>query len=366
MNFRKFYFVLALIVSVFLFGAGALVLNSLDTGAGVPANALLEEILKPFRSANSPVNILVLGGDRVNKNTDTIMLVNFNPATAKASILSIPRDTKVKIKGHGTQKINAAYPAGGASLAVDTVSGLLDVKVKYYIFIDTSAFRKIIDLLGGVDFDVPADMNYDDPVQNLHIHLKKGMQHLDGAKAEQFMRFRHPTKMAGDITKYYDGSDLKRIEAQQRFIKEFIRQKANIYNLAKLNGVLKLVFENLETNLSLDEVMKLARNAPKVNADDLQMFKLPGGSSNEPSGWYYIMDRQGASEIVKKYFNAPGGISETNAVPEANNKNTAPAKTNNNNSGNKNGSQSSAKKSMTQDNPSNGESSIKGTTKENP
>ena len=122
-----------------------------------------------------PFNILLLGGDKVNNLTDTMMLANFDPETCKVNIMSIPRDTRVFINKK-ERKINYAFPAGGIELAVKTVSELLDINIKYYAFVDTSAFRKIIDLLGGVDYYVPVDMDYDDPVQGLHIHLKKGQQ----------------------------------------------------------------------------------------------------------------------------------------------------------------------------------------------
>ena len=103
--------------------------------------------------------------------------------------MSIPRDTRVLIDNK-YRKINFAYPYGGIELAAGTVSELLDVNIKYYIFVDTFAFRIIVDLLGGVDIDVPVNLDYDDPTQDLHIHLKKGLQHLDGEHAEQYVRFR--------------------------------------------------------------------------------------------------------------------------------------------------------------------------------
>lgn len=364
MNSRKFYFVVIVIISLFLFVVGAVTLGFLNKGDG-SGNGFLNSIISPFKSLREPVNVLVLGGDKVNKNTDTMMLVNFNPASAKLNILSIPRDTKVKIKGIGTSKINAAYPSGGANLAMDTVSSLLNVKVKYYMFVDTSAFRKIIDILGGVEFDVPANMDYDDPVQNLHIHLKKGPQHLDGAKAEQFMRFRHPTNYTKEISQYYDGSDLKRIDAQQKFIKELIRQKVNVANITKLNSVISTVFKNVETNLKLDNALKLSQNIGKLKSNEMQMMKLPGNDSNEPGGWYYIADKQQANEIVKKYFSDGGSLvnSTNNNDDVKNNDSNKPANTGNNK---KKPAVTETKKSVTKDNPSNADTSVKGTTKADP
>jgi LCP family protein required for cell wall assembly len=340
----------------FLFVAGVAALSFLNLNDGGFVGDLFSQLMP-----NQPVNILVLGGDKVNNNTDTIMLVNYNPSSAQMNILSIPRDTKVNIKGKGTEKINFAFPYGGAKLSVETVSNLLDVNIKYYVFVDTSAFRKIVDELGGVDYNIPANMDYDDPLQNLHIHLKKGQQHLDGAKAEQFMRFRQASHSNKEISRYYDGSDLKRIDAQQNFIKEFIRQKVNIFYITKLNKIAGIIFSNIETNIKLNDALKMLQNIGKLKADTVQFFKLPGNSDYEAGGWYYIMDGKQAEEITKKYFNAAGSFVDGS--------NTAGAADKNANTGNpkkKPKNNDSAAKNMSKDNPSNAESSIQGTTRADP
>lgn len=361
MNSRKFYLVLSTIVSIFLFTAGVLILNYINqqsTDDSTPKDKLFGSVIDNFKTSRSPFNILVLGGDKVNKNTDTMMLVNFDPTSAKINVMSIPRDTKVKIDGT-YHKINFAFPHGGAELAAETVSELLDVNIKYYVFVDTSAFRKIIDLLGGVDFYIPVDMNYDDPLQNLHIHLKKGQQHLNGAKAEQFMRFRHPNSFnSKELKKYYDGSDLKRIEAQQSFLKELIRQKANILYLPKLNNVIDVVYENLETNITLSEIAKLVKSVRNFNANNVNMLTLPGTTA-DGSPWYYVCDREKADELAKQYFNAKGSFVNYS------NKNSDKTDTQTGSGTKKSTAQKSfgstgTKKSVTKNNPSNGETSVKG------
>ncbi|NLL05048.1 MAG: LCP family protein [Clostridiaceae bacterium] len=305
MNVRKFFLIICSIISAFMFLLGVASLGYINLTATVNAdvynsnnNNLISELLDPYKTTTENVNVLVLGGDKVNKNTDTMMVVNFNPTTAKISILSIPRDTKVLINRKNA-KINAAYPVGGGEQAIESVSDLLGIDIKYYVYVDTSTFRKVIDKLDGVDYYVPEDMNYDDPIQNLHIHLKKGQQILDGNKAEQYMRYRQGN--SGKVTKNYDGSDLKRIDAQQNFIKELIRQKVNIIYITKMNDILNLIFSNIDTNISMDEVLKLSKNITKVNANEINMFKLPGESING-SPWYYIMDRTQTKEIVDQYF----------------------------------------------------------------
>ena len=305
MNVRKFFLIICSIISAFMFLLGVASLGYINLTTTVNADVynpnntnLFSEILDPYKTTTENVNVLVLGGDKVNKNTDTMMVVNFNPTTAKISILSIPRDTKVLINKK-TAKINAAYPGGGGEQAIESVSDLLGVDIKYYVYVDTSTFRKVIDKLDGVDYYVPEDMNYDDPIQNLHIHLKKGQQILDGKKAEQYMRYRQGN--SHKVTKNYDGSDLKRIDAQQNFIKELIRQKVNIIYITKMNDILSVIFSNFDTNIKMDEVLKLSKNINKVNANEINMFKLPG-ESVEGGAWYYEMDKTQAKEIVDQYF----------------------------------------------------------------
>lgn len=304
MNFRKFYLIITSTLSIFMFLLGILTLSYIVlsedtvTASKTPDNSLIEEILSPYKMNRESINILLLGGDKVNNNTDTIMLVNFNPATAETKILSIPRDTKIKLKG-STSKINAAYPRGGGELAVDAVSNLLGVEIKHYVYIDTSVFRKTIDILDGVDYYVPVDMDYDDPLQKLHIHIKKGEQHFNGTKAEQFMRYRQGNKKT--VNKYYDGSDLKRIDAQQNFIKEVIRQKANVFYITKMSEILNVVFKNIDTDMSINDILQLSNNLGNLKADEIKMFKLPGESVYDVA-WYYIINEEETSSIVDENF----------------------------------------------------------------
>lgn len=266
-------------------------------------NGFLSNITTPLKAENETFNILVMGGDYVGANTDTMLVANVNTGSGKINILSVPRDTKVNIKGSEVPKINSAYSAGGPDLAVNTVSSLLNIKIKYYAFINTEGFSEIIDILGGVDFEIPADMDYDDPTQDLHIHLKKGMQHLNGSKAIQYMRFRHPNQYNNEIQKYYDGSDLKRIEAQQKFIKELFKQKATVKYISRADELVRSGFKYVKTNITTDESVKILQNAGNIKSDNITFFRLPGTPSDEGIS-YFIMDKQQTQEIIKNNFMA--------------------------------------------------------------
>ncbi|HOV27024.1 MAG TPA: LCP family protein [Pseudobacteroides sp.] len=310
MNIRKFYLIMTTIVTTFLFSSGVWLLLLINTTAASPEDgspnsqgSLINNMIQPFVADKNPVNILVLGGDKVAGNTDTMMLVNFTPSTGKINIISTPRDSRVKIKGLGFTKINAAYPKGGADLAIETLSNFLGVRIKYYVYVDTSAFRKIIDLLDGVDYYVPVDMYYNDPIQNLHINLKKGQQHLDGKKAEQFMRFRKPQgKYTKELMEYYDGSDLKRIEAQQNFIRELIKQKTNIKYISKVSDIIDVVLDSVETNITSSDALKLAQNISNIDITGMKTFTVPGTDAQINGIWYYIPDRKATESIINSYF----------------------------------------------------------------
>jgi LCP family protein required for cell wall assembly len=363
MNLRKFYLILTAIVSVVLFFSGIGVLYYVNSqllssqASADTSSSSIKQIFEPLMQSKEPFNVLLLGGDKVNKNSDTMMLANFDPATYKVNIMSIPRDNKVKIDGK-TRKINFAFPHGGVDLTVQTVSELLDVNIKYYAFVDTAAFRDIIDLLGGVDYYVPADMNYDDPTQNLHIHLKKGQQRLNGAESEQFIRFRHPNKWTKEIKEFYDGSDLKRTEAQQDFLKELMRQKLNLQYLPKLNSIISVAFENLETNFTLNEIIKMTGYVSKFKVENLAFIPMPG-KPYDSSPWYYLCDVENARLITAESFKCADSFVNVdtevkdyykNAKSEPDTVVTKKPQT----------------KSTTKNNPSNSDSEIKGNDKQDP
>jgi LCP family protein required for cell wall assembly len=309
MNSRRFYFVLTIFISAVLFISGTGLLYyinnhlssvSQDVFASAGTNGTMNDIIQPLLQTKEPFNVLLLGGDKVSNSSDTMMLANFDPVTYKISIMSIPRDTRVNIDGK-ERKINYAYAHGGVDLAVRTVTELLDVNIKYYVFVDTSAFRKVIDTLGGVDYYVPVDMDYDDPLQNLHIHLKKGQQRLKGAQAEQYVRFRKPNKWTKELRQYYDGSDLKRTEAQQSFMRELMRQKLTLQYLPKLTSVIDTVFESVKTNLTLNEIVKMTGYISKFSVDNLNFIPMPG-TTYDASPWYYICDVPATRKIMAETF----------------------------------------------------------------
>ena len=151
-------------------------------------------------------NILVCGTDDGNGGTDTIMLTSVDTEAKSVHVVSIPRDTLVN-EDWTVKKINSAFNRGGIEGVAEQVEKIMGFPVDFYVTIDLKAFIEMVDAIGGVDFEVPIDMNYDDPTQDLHIHFKAGMQHLDGQQAMEVVRFRHNNDGSG-----YPLQDLDRIK----------------------------------------------------------------------------------------------------------------------------------------------------------
>lgn len=150
--------------------------------------------------------------------TDTIICVGYNPESQKAFLLSIPRDTFVgnNIENAKPQdKINCLYSEKNPQKILDKVSELTGLNIEYYVKIDNKALIELVDVIGGVEFEVPIDMNYDDKSQGLHIHLKKGVQIIDGKKAEQLLRFRHNNN-GSSYSQEYGDNDFGRMKTRKR------------------------------------------------------------------------------------------------------------------------------------------------------
>ena len=172
------------------------------------------------------------------------MVVKYSPKNQKATLLSVPRDSFVgKNKNTATafDKINAKYQISPQS-TINAVNDLTGLNLKYYVTVDTKALRDLVDAIGGVYFDVPINMDYDDVTQDLAIHLKKGYQLLNGEQAEGVVRFRHNNNGTSYSTDYGD-NDLGRMKTQRNFISAVINQTMKPSNITKINALTKIATE---------------------------------------------------------------------------------------------------------------------------
>lgn len=237
-----------------------------------------------------PYNVLVLGEDVEAGLTDVIMLCRVDPEKEKATILSIPRDTKVKVKGT-TMKINGGYSVGGVNQMINSVETLTGVNVDYYFLINLEAFRDIVDAVDGVYYTVPRNMDYEDPLQDLYIHLKKGYQHLDGNEAEQLVRFRQ-----------YPNGDVDRIRVQQNFIDELISQKLNTQYVDKIPRVYNIIRHNSNTDMTVDKMLSAGTTLMDFDRDNIESYIVPGEGQYIGDVSYYIADTDSLEEIIEENF----------------------------------------------------------------
>ena len=285
--------------------------------AGGSISGAVMNIVKDVLGDQDPVFILVMGvsEDISVELTDTIILIGYNPDTNQAFMLSIPRDTfvgKSEASAGGYDKINALYQTNPEK-TVAAVEDLTGVKIDYYVTVKTGALVKIVDIIGGVDFDVPMNMDYDDDSQDLHIHLKAGEQTLNGDQAEQLVRFRHNNNGSSYSSEYGD-NDIGRMRTQREFIKVVGNKLITTNDVDKLKEIAKTVFENLSTNMSLSTVLTYIPYAVNIDVENnLSMDQLPGTPALINELWFYKSNTSETQELMNSYADKLGLSAEEKA-----------------------------------------------------
>lgn len=306
---RKIFLIILLILAI----GGVIFAKKIHDLKGNWMAALLghnEETLKNLDT----IQILVMGES--TGMSDTLIVCSYNPKTQKASMLSIPRDTYVtngKYKYSAENKINSVFNHGETPektvTAVNEVTGL---NIKYYILIDTEALRKLVDAIGGVEFDVPINMNYDDYGQDLHINLKQGLQKLNGSQAEQVVRFRHNND--GSTYPYeYGGEDYGRMRTQRNLIIAVAKQTIKFKNITEIKNIINIMQDEVKTNIDFNLVKDYVPYAINMNMDEIQTAQLPGVSELRHGGWFFFHDEEKTKEVVNELF---GSIDEENIATE--------------------------------------------------
>lgn len=260
------------------------------------------------------IKVLVLGvsTDLDSELTDTIMVASYNPNTQKANLLSIPRDTftgKNKSRATASQKINALYNINkNPEKTLEAVNELTGLDIQYYVVVKTEALIEVVDAIGGVEFDVPIDMKYDDPTQDLHIDLKAGLQKLDGDKAEQLLRWRHSNSKNGVMTTYpseYGNDDFGRMRTQRDFIVATMKQTLKPGNIFKIGQLLEIANKNVETNIELSLAKDYVPYAVEFNTDDIKTAALPGTTPDvkETNGVsVFVVNKTESKELINSMF----------------------------------------------------------------
>jgi polyisoprenyl-teichoic acid--peptidoglycan teichoic acid transferase len=265
-----------------------------------------------------PINVLVMGIDRVpdakpgseemfSGNSDSILLLRLDPNDPSLNLLSMPRDTQVEIPGLGLTKINQANPSGGPALAGRAISDTLSgVTIDRYVRFSTDAFRELINQVGGVDVDVPADMTYEDKTQKLNINLKRGQQTLDGDKAEQFARFRNDSL-----------GDIGRVQRQQILLKALREKLSSPLMIPRIPGIVQGMQQYIDTNLTLEETSALLNYGLGLDKKNVKMVLLPGRFSGpkEFQASYWILEPDARDRIMREYFDIGSGQADSVTAP---------------------------------------------------
>lgn len=279
MNKKKFFAVFGITFLVLIIAFAGILLIS-----GSNQNKDFDSFLD--KQSGSGHNVLIAGVDKDGTRADVIMLVCTDSKTDTFDIISIPRDTYVKLESGKGTKINACMgKENGEELLTNQVRNLTGLPIHSFCKVNFQGLRNIVDILGGMDYDVPIDMHYDDPYQDLHIHLNKGYQHLDGEQVEGLLRFRSG----------YATADIGRIGTQQDFIKEAVNQKLKFKYITKFPAVMQELKENFETNLSASDVFSLAmtmRSCKKTGS-----CTLPGEPEYVGGVSYYVASNNAPNEI---------------------------------------------------------------------
>jgi len=253
----------------------------------------------PKSAQRNGIYTFLVAGSTDGTNSDTIMVVMLDTKAGTVGMLSIPRDTYVDSAKREVKKINAALGSGGVDNLLDEVSELIGYRPEHYFLADPNGVAELVDKVGGITFDVPMNMNYDDPSQDLHIHLKAGEQPLNGEQAVGLLRYRQDNPKNGYIRGYPNG-DLDRIDTQQKFLIAAAKQVMTPANLLKLNDMIDIYADNVDTDLTTGNLLWLAMKVYAIGTDNMNRATLPTYTlpvSSNP--FYYQFVSDDAEDVVR-------------------------------------------------------------------
>ncbi|MBR6675890.1 MAG: LCP family protein [Clostridia bacterium] len=269
--------------------------NGMDTNA----DGTKKEI-----ASKDKYNFLVMGYDRIAMLADVIMLVSFDTEDKNMTIMQLPRDTYVEVEDNSYHKLNGIFnhfvskakkedsktpETDGCNMTAEYLEKALGIPIHYSAVMDLDGFGNIVDAVGGVNFYVPYPVHYEDPAQNLYIHLEQKRYNLTGDQAEQFVRFRSG----------YANADLGRGDAQKMFMTAFMESvKANI-GLSNVANVAGAVINNVNTSMKVGDIVSFGKAFLSVELENTLMFTAPG----ELASSYYVLNKESMKNVLSEYFN---------------------------------------------------------------
>ncbi len=276
-----------------------------DTGEEIE-----EEMELPASHREGVYNILICGTDDDGYRTDTIIVAHLDEETHDVALMSVPRDTVVLTGNGGIMKINSVYAGGGAdgmARLSKRLGAMLGFELDGYVLVNLEAFRETVDLVDGVEFDVPQDMYYQDPTQNLHIDLKAGKQLLDGEKAMELVRFR----------KGYASQDIQRTKVQQEFLRALAKKVLSVSSLTKIKEFADVFSTYVTTDLTVGNMLYFAKALMQCDFDAMKTYTLEGEGAMINGGSYYPLYAGKLVQVVNESFNpydAPVTLDTVNVI----------------------------------------------------
>ena len=271
-----------------------------DTSGGAAAGAEDEDALV---RRDLVYNVLLAATDNGSTRTDTMMVMSYDIPNQKVGVISVPRDTLVE-RESGSPKL--VYGSGGVEQRVKDISDMLGVPIDYYIKVDISGFIALVDYLGGVEVEIPLDMNYDDPAQDLHIHFTQGTHLLDGQEAMEVARYRHDNSDSPNYNKNQWYTDIQRTQMQQQILVNLAKKVLSWDSLTRINGFVEIFNEYVDTDLSLTDMLYFASQAIYLDTSTgVETFTLEGDGQVTYKGtrYCYELDPQSTLEAVNRLIN---------------------------------------------------------------
>ena len=267
------------------------------------------EIVKEMESIHTPSHkftVMLLGVDERPKDgdpgrSDTLLVMMVDASSRGISVVSVPRDTRVRISGLGWDKINHAFAHGGVALTQQTVENFLGIPIDYYAKVDLESFGRAVDAMGGVRVEVEQRMYYEDAWDHFVIDLQPGLQRLDGKKALQYVRYRD------------EDGDIGRVRRQQNFIQAVLAEMKTFAVIMRLPGIIMEVFAALDTNMPMPVMLGLARQLKSGLGTGLRVHTVEGLPYYINDISYWVPDVMKTSRKVAEMQGIPfsGNVRET-------------------------------------------------------
>ncbi|MFZ5352438.1 MAG: LCP family protein [Bacillota bacterium] len=280
----KIALIVVLVAAIVLYGGAYVLLSSISVAGGAEG----------YPAPDKRINLLAVG---VAKGlSDTIMLCSLDTETNQMSIYSVPRDTYYHRKGRegANNKINSSYGSGGVDNVVKSVQDLTGVPIHFYVEVDYQAVQAIVDSIGGLEVEIPQDMDYDDPYDDLHIHFKKGQVVSKGEDIIKLLRYRKNNKGGG-----YKEGDLGRIKMQQHIVQLGIKK---VFGWNVVGNIIKLsspVRKYVKTNMTPKQMVSYAMKIQKIDKEGIDIQTLPGTTKNINGLSFYVVNEKKMNELLK-------------------------------------------------------------------